>query len=74
MGLWRKETNMLAAYYYPGCASTHAALDLYRFVAPNSCVGSLRNARREHIETIEVSGKREARKIAKERNARPWNF
>jgi hypothetical protein len=29
---------------------------------------------RDHVKTVEVSGKREARKIAAENNATPWNF
>lgn len=32
------------------------------------------NGERRHVETIAVSGKAEARKIAKARVATPWNF
>lgn len=32
------------------------------------------NGRREFIETVGVSGKVEARRIAKQRNAKCWNF
>lgn len=31
-------------------------------------------AGREHVKTLIVSGKREARKIAAEHSATPWNF
>jgi hypothetical protein len=34
----------------------------------------LSNGRREHVETVTVAGKIEARRIAAERGAKCWNF
>jgi hypothetical protein len=65
---------MLIAYYYPGDRNTHAAVDVYRLVTSKGSVEGLRGAERQHVETIEVSGKREARSIASAREAKPWNF
>jgi hypothetical protein len=38
------------------------------------CRGPLRHDVLHYAEIIKVSGKREARKIAAERGATPWNF
>lgn len=65
---------MLTANYFPGNKNTHAAVDIIRLVPANGCTGSIPGSRREHIETIEVSGKREARQVADRIGARPWNF
>lgn len=65
---------MLTANYYPGDQNNHAAVDIIRLVPMCGHVEAIRGARREHVETIEVSGKRDARAIAAKMGARPWNF
>lgn len=37
-------------------------------------INVIANGHRQHVETIGVSGKREARQIAAARGATPWNF
>ena len=37
-------------------------------------INRIANGRRSNIVAISVSGKREARKVAAEYNATPWNF
>lgn len=37
-------------------------------------ITKIENGRREQLRSFSVSGKREARKIAAELNAKPWNF
>jgi hypothetical protein len=42
--------------------------------APTLYINRIEDGRRSNIVAITVSGKREARKVAKEYNATPWNF
>ena len=65
---------MLIAYYYPGSQNEHAAVDIYRLADTPARLYTPENARLEHVETREVSGKREARAVAIDLNAKPWNF
>lgn len=37
-------------------------------------ITKIENGHREYLNSYSVSGKREARKIAAELNAKPWNF
>jgi hypothetical protein len=37
-------------------------------------ITKINNGRRELVDSYSVSGKREARKLAAELNAKPWNF
>jgi hypothetical protein len=53
-----------AADYWTGSKRKPATVDLYE----------IRGGRRGDAETIVVSGKGEARRIAKERGFKPWNF
>lgn len=41
---------------------------------PTLYINRIENGRRSNIAAITVSGKREARKVAEEYNATPWNF
>jgi hypothetical protein len=57
-------TAILAAEFTNGTKRRPAKLD----------ITSIANGRRTYLETLTVSGKREARAIAAERGAQPWNF
>ena len=54
----------LAAEFYAGSKSKAPVLDIVRIT----------NGFREHVETIHVLNKREARAVAKGIGATPWNF
>lgn len=56
--------NVLAAEYYAGGASRPSTLDINRII----------DGRRTNIICFKVEGKREARQIAKQYGAKPWNF
>jgi hypothetical protein len=56
--------NVLAAEYTQGGASRSPVLDLNRIV----------DGHRTHVISFRVSGKREARAVAKQYGAKPWNF
>lgn len=65
----------IVGYYYEGGQNEHSALDIYKMTTPHAARLFTRNSiKQEHIETIEVSGKREARQILKEMGAQEWNF
>lgn len=53
-----------AAEFYAGTKSKSAVLDIVR----------IGNGQREHVETIPVLNKREARNVARDLGATPWNF
>lgn len=55
---------IIAAYFTNGSTIRPAQLDINR----------IENGRRELIEVRTVSGKREARAVAAQFNATPWNF
>lgn len=55
---------MIAAEYTNGTAK----------ISPVLWITKIENGRRELIQSYSVSGKREARKLAAELNAKPWNF
>lgn len=55
---------MIAAEYTNGTAK----------VSPMLFITKIENGRREYINGYSVSGKREARKLAVQLNAKPWNF
>jgi len=54
----------LAAEFYAGSKSKAPVLDIVR----------ISNGSREHVESIRVINKREARQVAKGLGATPWNF
>lgn len=54
----------VAAEYYPGTRTAHATLE----------ITAIADGRRTHLQTIFVSGRREARTLAASLNAKPWNF
>ncbi|SCW56593.1 hypothetical protein SAMN02927924_01404 [Sphingobium faniae] len=54
----------LAAEFYTGTRAKAPVLDIVR----------ISNGQREHVETIHVISKREARAVAKGMGATPWNF
>jgi len=54
----------LAAEFFPGTRAKAPVLDIVR----------IGNGRRERVETINVISKREARAIARDMGATPWNF
>jgi hypothetical protein len=54
----------LAAEFYSGTRAKAPVLDIVR----------IGDGRREHVETINVMGKREARAVARDLGATPWNF
>jgi hypothetical protein len=56
---------IIAADYCSGGQNAHATLDIYTIAGGRR--GSV-------LKTFEVSGRREARKIAVANNATPWNF
>lgn len=56
--------NVLAAEYTQGSASRSPVLDLNRIV----------DGRRTHVIGFRVKNKREARSLAKQYGATPWNF
>ena len=43
-------------------------------ISPMLFITKIENGRREYLNSYAVSGKREARKLANELNAKPWNF
>ena len=55
---------MIAAEYTNGTAK----------ISPVLWITKIENGRRELIQSYSVSGKREARKLAAELNAKCWNF
>lgn len=55
---------MIAAEYTNGTAK----------ISPMLFITKIENGRREFLQSHAVSGKREARKLAAELNAKPWNF
>ena len=57
-------TMTLAAEFYAGTRAKAPVLDIVRIA----------NGQREHVETIPVINKREARAVAKGMGATPWNF
>ncbi len=59
-----EDMMQLAAEFYAGTKSKAPVLDIVR----------IGNGEREHIETIPVINKREARAVAKGIGATPWNF
>jgi hypothetical protein len=56
--------NVLAAEYTQGSASRSPVLDLNRIV----------DGHRTHVISFRVTGKREARALAKQYGAKTWNF
>lgn len=54
----------LAAEFYAATRSKSALVDIVRIA----------NGAREHVETINVVSKREARAVARDLGATPWNF
>lgn len=65
----------IVGYYYAGGQNEHAALDIYKMSTPHKASLFTRQAiKQEVVETIQVSGKREARRILEEMGARPYNF
>lgn len=65
----------IVGYYYEGGQNEHSALDIYKMTTPHHARLFTRNSiKQEHIETIEVSGKRDARQILKEMGGQPYNF
>ncbi|EQB03884.1 hypothetical protein [Sphingobium sp. HDIP04] len=54
----------LAAEFYAGTKNKAPVLDIVR----------IGNGRREHVETVPVINKREARAVANSMGATPWNF
>jgi len=59
-----KGLEMFAAEYTNGTAK----------ISPMLFITKIQNGRREYVNGYSVSGKREARKLAAELNAKPWNF
>lgn len=55
---------MIAAEYTNGTAK----------ISPMLFITKIENGRRQLVDSYSVSGKREARKLAAELNAKPWNF
>lgn len=55
---------MLAAEYTNGTAK----------ISPMLFITKIENGRRQLVDSYSVAGKREARKLAAELNAKPWNF
>ena len=55
---------MIAAEYTNGTAK----------ISPMLFITKIENGRREYLRSFSVSGKREARQLANELNAKPWNF
>ena len=55
---------MIAAEYTNGTAK----------ISPMLFITKIENGRREFLQSYSVSGKREARKLAAELNAKCWNF
>ena len=43
-------------------------------ISPMLWIAKLGNGHREYVQGYSVSGKREARKLANELGAKPWNF
>ena len=41
---------------------------------PTLYINRITDGRRSNVAAVNVSGKREARKLAKEQGAEPWNF
>ena len=60
----RADGEIVAAEYTNGSARRPATLTINRIA--NGC--------RERVAVYEVTGKREARRVATELNAQPWNF
>jgi hypothetical protein len=56
--------NTLAADYYPERFTRSGVVKINRIV----------DGHRSHVMTFRVSGKREARQVAKSYGAKPWNF
>lgn len=56
--------NVLAAEFTKGGAARHSTLDLNRII----------DGHRTRMATFNVASKREARQIAKQYGATPWNF
>jgi hypothetical protein len=56
--------NTLAADYYPERLTRSGVVKINRIV----------DGHRSHVMTFRVSGKREARQVAKSYGAKPWNF
>lgn len=54
----------LAAEFYAGTRAKSPVLDIVR----------IGNGQRDHVETILVINKREARAVARDLGATPWNF
>lgn len=54
----------LAAEFYAGTRAKSPVLDIAR----------ISNGQRDHVETIPVINKREARTVARQMGATPWNF
>lgn len=54
----------LAAEFYAGTRAKSPVLDIVR----------IGNGQRDHVETIPVINKREARTVARQMGATPWNF
>ena len=54
----------LAAEFYAGTRAKAPVLDIVR----------IGNGQRDHVETIPVINKREARSLARQMGATPWNF
>lgn len=54
----------IAAEFYAGTRAKSPVLDIVR----------IGNGQREHVETIPVLNKREARATARDIGATPWNF
>lgn len=54
----------IAADYFPGNQRAHASVR----------ISSIANGQRTILHEIDVSGKREARTVAAQFNATPWNF
>lgn len=41
---------------------------------PTLCINRISDGRRSNVTAFNVSGKREARQLAKQHGAQPWNF